>query len=133
MTALGIGYRFALPLAITCQAKNEVQPRSGVARQNLRDVQHARRRIARAPQAPFDIQHAAEVAQHDGLRAARLNIGALLVADRRRDIAELPRKRTPEAAAMLAVLHLRHGDASLREQRARLLLDAQLAQPGAGV
>ena len=59
---------------------------------------------------------------------------ALVVGQPRRDLAELDRERAAEAAAGLGLRHLlEHEAGHLGEQRARLRLDAHLAQSGAGV
>src|SRR5690349_109982 len=75
---------------------------SHVAGQHLRDVQHAGRRVSGTPQTAFDVEHAAKIAQHHRPRAARTDICAFLVDDRRRNVAVLDRERAAESAAMLA-------------------------------
>lgn len=81
----------------------------------------------------YDIQHAAEVAQHHRVGAAIVDIRAFLVHDGRRDVAVLDRKGAAKAAALAAVLHLGDLDAGLAQQFARLLLHPQLAQAAAGI
>src|SRR5277367_2285363 len=104
-----------------------------VAGQHLRDVQHACRGVALAAQTAFNIEHATEVAQHHRARAARADVRAFLVDDRRRDIAVLHREGAAEAAAVFAILHFGDRHPYLREQRAWLRFDAQLTQPGTGI
>lgn len=97
-------------------------------------MEHACTRIARAAQPAFDVEDTAEVTEHHGIGPAGLNVGALLVNDRRGDVAVLDRERATESAARLAVLHFgqRH-TRQLAQQFAWLLLDAQLTQAGTGI
>ncbi len=85
-------------------------------------------------QTPFDVEHAAKIAEHDGFGAARLDVLALAIGDRRRHLAELDRERAAESAALLAIGHLLQLYARQRAQQAsRLHFHAELTQPGAAV
>src|SRR6266481_1104885 len=70
------------------------------ARQHLRDMQHQGPGVAASPQPTFDVQNAAEVAQYQGVGAARLHVFALEIGDAREDIAILHRESAAESAAL---------------------------------
>src|SRR5215470_11566422 len=102
--------------------------------QDLGDVQHARLHVPTAAQPSLDVEHAAAIAQHDCVCGTARDVTALVISDPRRNLAKLDRERTAEAAAGLAFGHLDEFDTrNLREQRARLPLDAHLAQSRAGI
>ncbi len=98
------------------------------------DVEHLRLRVAAAAQPALDVQHAAEIAQHHRVRAARGDVRALALGDVSGNLAELHRERAAETAAGFRLLHFLQLEARhFRQQRARLRLHAQFAQPGAGI
>src|SRR5215468_6756857 len=102
--------------------------------ENLCDVQHARLHVPSAAQASLNVQHAAEIAEHNRVCARACDVAALVVGKPRRDLAELDRECPAEAAAGLALCHFGELDArNLREQRTRLPLDTHLAQPRARI
>src|SRR5271170_1946041 len=104
------------------------------AGQHLGDVQHARLRVPAAAQPALDVEHAAEIAEDDGIRAARGNMLALVVRESGRNLAELDGKGAAEAAAGLAFGHFGELESAYPlEQRARLSLDPHFAQAGAAV
>ena len=106
----------------------------GRSRGDFGDVQDSSCCVAATAQPSFDIEHAAEVAQDDGIGTAVGDVAALVVGHARRYVAELDREGSTKAAARLAIGHFGELHAGhLLEQRARLLLDAHLAQPGAAV
>ena len=87
-------------------------------------MQHLRLLIASATQPPFDIEHAAQITEHHGIRATGGDVLAFALSDMRGDLAELQRECTTETAALLAFIHLTQLHAfDLRQQGARLLLD----------
>jgi len=91
-------------------------------------MQHLRLLIASAPQPPFDVEHAAQVAEHHGIGAGSGNVVAFAFGNVRGDLAVLQRKRAAETAALLAFVHLAQFDARhLRQQCARLLFHAEFA------
>src|SRR5512140_2729015 len=77
-----------------------------LAGEDLGHVQHLRLGVAAAAQAPLDVQHAAEVAEHDRVGAAGLDVLALVVGEVTGDLAEFDRERAAEPAAGLALGHL---------------------------
>ena len=102
--------------------------------QHLRDVQHARRGIAGAAQTPFDIEHAAEVAEHDGVPARSSRIFAhfsstIAVEMSPYFTANVPPKPQQCSQPFISVT----ATPDLREQRARLRLHAEFAQARAGI
>ena len=60
-----------------------------MSRQHFGDVQHLRRGIATPAQPPFDIQHAAQIAEHHCLHVTRRDVGTLALGDMRRNVAVL--------------------------------------------
>ena len=97
-------------------------------------MQHPCLGVPAPAQPPFDVEHAAEIAEHHGIGAAGRDVLAFAFGDVRRDVTVLDRKRAAESAALFAFIHLAQFRAlDLRQQRARLLFDAEFAQPSAGI
>ena len=81
----------------TCMATSDVRrplARSGrtIPREHLGDVQHLGLAVTQPAEPAFDVQHAAEIAEHHGVGAARRDVPALVVRETRRDLAELDRR-----------------------------------------
>src|SRR6187399_2325384 len=97
--------------------------------QHFGDMQDQRLVVSHAPQLAFYIENAAQVAEYDRSGAALVHALALRLRHGRGDFAELDRERAAKAAAGFGVFHLLELDAwHLRQQRTRLLLDAELTQ-----
>src|SRR5258706_10386471 len=87
--------------------------------------------IATPAQTAFDVEHATQIAEHDRVGARRERAFALVVREPRRDRAELDRESSAETAARLRLVHfLELEPRNSCKQRARLRLDAHLAQSG---
>src|ERR1700730_9471640 len=95
------------PRILAARAAPSIGTASG---QHFGDVQHLGLRIAAPAQPALDVQHAAQIAQHDGVRARGLDVPAFVVGQPRRNLAELDRERPAEAAARLALRHLLDGE-----------------------
>src|SRR6266566_934435 len=74
----------------------------GSSGEHFGDVQNPRLRVSAATQPPLDVQHAAQVSEHDRLRAARLDVRAFLLRHRGGDLSVLDGKGASEAATGLA-------------------------------
>src|SRR5581483_12054265 len=101
----------------------------GHSGQHLGYVQYPGPQVATPAQPPLDVQHAAEIPQHQRVGAGPVDVRAFEVGDTRGNVAELDREGATEAAALLRLLHLldlQPGD--LFEQCARLDLHAHLTQ-----
>src|SRR6186997_2880616 len=80
-----------------------------LSREDFGHVQHLRLVVAPPAQPAFDVQHAAEVAEHHGVGAGGRDVAALVVGETRRNLAELDRERAAEAAAVFAFGHFPEG------------------------
>ena len=69
-------------------------------------MQHLRLHIATPAQPAFDVEHAAEVAEHDSIGAAGGNVFAFAFGDVRGDVAVLDGEGAAEAAALFTLIHL---------------------------
>src|SRR2546428_6512122 len=99
-----------------------------VAGEHFRDVQHPRLHVAAPAQPALDIEHAAQIAEHDGIGAAGGNMLALVIGKPRRYFAKLAGERAAESAASLALGHLDEFQARYaREQGPRRAFDSHLA------
>ena len=93
-------------------------------------MQYLRLHIPAPAQPSFDIEHAAEIAEHHGLGTAGCDVLAFAFGDMRGDVAILDRESAAESAALLAFVHLtQFRTFDLRQQCARLLFDAEFTQP----
>src|SRR5712691_2026953 len=98
-----------------------------LAREDFRNVQHLRLRVASPPQPPFDVEHATQVAENHGVGARLRDELALVVRKPGRDLAVLERERSAETTAGLALGELVELDAAhLAQERTRLMLHAHL-------
>src|SRR2546428_13869637 len=96
-----------------------------VAGEHFRDVQHPRLHVAAPAQPALDIEHAAQIAEHDGIGAAGGNMLSLVIGKARRYFAKLDGERVAESAASLALGQLDQLKARFaRVQRPRLAYDS---------
>src|ERR1700674_5519493 len=102
--------------------------------QDFGEMEHLGPGIPAPPQPPFDVEHAAQVAEHYGVGAGAGDVGTLLVGDPGRDLAELDGEGATEPATLVRRSHFPEGEPGyLRQQLTRLRLHPQLAQSGTGV
>ena len=99
-----------------------------MASQHFGNVQYPGAGVARAPQAAFNVQHATQVSHDYRIGTAGMNMGAFIVSNGCRDVAEFHGKGAAKTAALLTLLKRHQLDTRLqRQQAAWLQLDAEFA------
>src|SRR5688572_5775105 len=125
---------FSLARRLKCIEATCIGVLLGAAGQHFGHVQHLRGGVAAPAQAAFDVEHAAEIAEHDRVCRRRRDAIAFHVDDAGRDVTELDRERAAEAAARFGLVHFAQRESvDLRQQFPRLALDAELTQTGARI
>jgi hypothetical protein len=102
--------------------------------ENLGEVQHPGFHVASPPHSAFDVEHAPEVTQHNGIDTTVGDVLTFVVGKSCRDFTELDRERAAKAAARLGLRHLgQRQPGHFGQQGTRRSLDAHFAQTGAAV